>query len=73
MGFYITVHKHTYISLSYLIFSPGCLSVFLPGKHQVVLECVEKDSQTAVPADFCHPAIETTKWEEDCNIQPCPA
>uniref|UniRef100_I3JQU8 ADAMTS-like 7 n=1 Tax=Oreochromis niloticus TaxID=8128 RepID=I3JQU8_ORENI len=73
MGFSITVHKHTYISLSYLIFSPGCLSMSLPGKHQVVWECVEKDSQTAVPADFCHSAIETTKWEEDCNIQPCPA
>ncbi|XP_050926235.1 thrombospondin type-1 domain-containing protein 4 [Lates calcarifer] len=41
--------------------------------RQVQWECVEKESEVTVPADFCDPALEPTNQEEDCNTQPCPA
>ncbi|XP_026025205.1 thrombospondin type-1 domain-containing protein 4-like [Astatotilapia calliptera] len=71
---YPTVNSESHVTYTWIKNGhTECSTTCGTGKRQVVLECVEKDSQTAVPADFCHPAIETTKWEEDCNIQPCPA
>ncbi|XP_044045713.1 thrombospondin type-1 domain-containing protein 4 isoform X2 [Siniperca chuatsi] len=50
-----------------------CSTTCGTGRHQVLWECVEKDSQATVPADLCDPALEPTNREEDCNIQSCPA
>ncbi|XP_041789900.1 thrombospondin type-1 domain-containing protein 4 [Chelmon rostratus] len=50
-----------------------CVSAHLPGRRQVLWECVEKDSQATVPADLCDPALKPTNREEDCNTQSCPA
>uniref|UniRef100_A0A7N6AMM2 PLAC domain-containing protein n=1 Tax=Anabas testudineus TaxID=64144 RepID=A0A7N6AMM2_ANATE len=54
-----------------------CFCVFvhmhLPGRHQVLWECVENDSQVSVPADFCDPGHEPLNLEEECISQPCPA
>lgn len=49
------------------------MDVHLPGRRHVLWECVDKVSQTTVPADLCDPDLEPTKREEDCNIQSCPA
>nr|XP_019955890.1 PREDICTED: thrombospondin type-1 domain-containing protein 4-like isoform X1 [Paralichthys olivaceus] len=43
------------------------------GRRQVLLECVEKDSQATVPVDLCDPALQPVNQGEDCNTQPCAA
>ncbi|XP_044197914.1 thrombospondin type-1 domain-containing protein 4 [Thunnus albacares] len=50
-----------------------CSTTCGTGRRQVLWECVEKDSQTAVTADLCDPALEPANQEEDCNTQSCPA
>ncbi|XP_067353222.1 thrombospondin type-1 domain-containing protein 4 isoform X1 [Channa argus] len=42
-------------------------------RHQVLWDCVEKDSQVTVPADLCDPALKPIYQDEDCISQPCPA
>ncbi|XP_028295198.1 thrombospondin type-1 domain-containing protein 4 [Gouania willdenowi] len=48
-----------------------CSATCGSGKHQVLWECVEKDSLTIVPADLCD--TEPTNHEEVCSTQACPA
>ncbi|XP_030268089.1 thrombospondin type-1 domain-containing protein 4 isoform X1 [Sparus aurata] len=50
-----------------------CSTTCGTGRRLVLWECIEKESQTTVPADFCDPALKPINQEEDCNIQPCPA
>nr|XP_046234510.1 thrombospondin type-1 domain-containing protein 4 [Scatophagus argus] len=50
-----------------------CSTTCGTGRHQVLWECVEKDSQVTVSADLCDTALKPTNQEEDCNIQSCPA
>ncbi|KAL3067003.1 hypothetical protein OYC64_016868 [Pagothenia borchgrevinki] len=50
-----------------------CSTTCGTGRRQVLWECVEKDSQTTVPADLCDPALEPKNKGEECNMQSCPA
>ncbi|XP_026215435.1 thrombospondin type-1 domain-containing protein 4 [Anabas testudineus] len=50
-----------------------CSATCGTGRHQVLWECVENDSQVSVPADFCDPGHEPLNLEEECISQPCPA
>ncbi|XP_028284308.1 thrombospondin type-1 domain-containing protein 4 [Parambassis ranga] len=50
-----------------------CSTTCGTGKHQVLWECVENDSQKTVPADLCDPTAAPTNREEDCNTLSCPA
>lgn len=65
--------KHKFTCLVFFFSVCVCACAHLPGRRQVLWECVEKDSQATVPADLCDPALEPTNREEDCNTQPCPA
>lgn len=56
--------------------SSFCFCVFVhmhvPGRRQVLWECVENDSHVTVSADVCDPAYEPLNLEEECISQPCP-
>lgn len=69
----VYVSIHTQIELVSFFSVCVCVSAHLPGRRQVLWECVEKDSKATVAADLCDPALQPTKREEDCNTQSCPA
>ncbi|XP_037327216.2 thrombospondin type-1 domain-containing protein 4 [Pungitius pungitius] len=51
----------------------ACSATCGSGRRQLLWGCVERDSETTVPADLCDPALEPTNQEEVCSDQPCPA
>ncbi|KAF7666219.1 hypothetical protein LDENG_00114610 [Lucifuga dentata] len=50
-----------------------CSTTCGSGKRQALWECVERDSGTIVPVDFCDSALKPANQNEDCNTQLCPA
>ncbi|KAM8880535.1 thrombospondin type-1 domain-containing protein 4 [Spinachia spinachia] len=51
----------------------ACSATCGSGRRQLLWGCVERVSETTVPADLCDPALEPTNQEEVCSHQPCPA